>query len=66
MMVDIKICVTSYKFCSFKLNSVIYQNPTGYAEPVYNALHELNCYFLCDICHWHSFHPFGECINNDE
>jgi hypothetical protein len=65
-MVDTKICVASYKFCSFELSSVICQNPSGYAEPLYDALQELDRCFLRDICHWHSFHPLGECVNHDE
>jgi hypothetical protein len=37
-MVDTKIHVASYKFCTFELSSVIFQHPSGYAEPVYDAL----------------------------
>jgi hypothetical protein len=65
-MVDTKILASSYKFCSFELSSVIYQNPPGYVKPVYNALQELDRYFVCDICHWNSFHPLDECVNRNK
>jgi hypothetical protein len=41
-MVDTKISSASYKFCSFKLSPVICQNPPGHAEPIYDALRELD------------------------
>jgi hypothetical protein len=65
-MVDTKIHVAHYKFCSFELSSVICQNPHGYIEPLYDALQELDCYLLCDVHHWHHLQPLGECVNHDE
>jgi hypothetical protein len=50
-MVDTKIRATSYKFRSFELSFVICQKPPGYVEPVYDALHELDRYFLYNIHH---------------
>jgi hypothetical protein len=64
-MVDTKVCATSYNFCSFKLSPVICADPSGYAEPVYDTLQELDRCFLHDD-HWHSFHPLGECVDYDK
>jgi hypothetical protein len=48
-MVDIKICATSYKFCSFELNPIIYEDLSGYVEPVYDTLQEFDRCILCDV-----------------
>jgi hypothetical protein len=65
-MMDTKVHATSYKFHSFELSPIICQNPSRYAEPVYDALQELDRFFLGDICHWHGFHPLDECVNRDK
>jgi hypothetical protein len=48
-MVDTKVYIASYKFCSFKLSPIIREDPSGYAEPIYDALQELDTFFLCDV-----------------
>jgi hypothetical protein len=65
-MVDTKIHAASYKFRSFELSFVICQKPPGYVEPIYDALQELDRYFLYNIHHWHRLHPLGECVDHDE
>jgi hypothetical protein len=65
-MMDTKVCDASYKFCSFELSPVICEDPSGYAELIYDTLQELDHCFLHDVYHWHSFHPLGECVNHDE
>jgi hypothetical protein len=51
------------QFFSFKLSPIICEDPPGYAEPVYDTLHELDCCFLCDVYHWYSFHPLDEHVD---
>jgi hypothetical protein len=65
-MMDIEVYVASYKFCSFERSPVICEYPSGYAEPVYDTLQELDRCFLHDVYHWHNLHPLGECVNHDE
>jgi hypothetical protein len=65
-MVDTKVYVASYKILSFELSPVIYEDPSGYVEPVYDTLQELDRCFLRGVYHWHSFHPHCECANRDE
>jgi hypothetical protein len=66
MMVDTKVCATTYKFCSFELSPVIYEDPYGYEKPIYDTLQELDRCFLCNVYHWHNFHPLSDCVDCDE
>jgi hypothetical protein len=66
LMVDNKVYTTPYKLCSFELSPVIYEDPSRYTKPVYDNLQELDHCFLCDVYHWHNFHPLGECVDRDE
>jgi hypothetical protein len=66
MMVDTKVCVTSYKFCSFELSPIICEDLSGYAKHVYDTLQELDSCFLRDVYYWHSFHLLGECVDHDK
>jgi hypothetical protein len=65
-MVDTKICATSYKLRSFELGFIVYHDSSRHAESIYDALHELDCYFLRYIHHWHNFYPLGEHVDCDE
>jgi hypothetical protein len=65
-MVDTKIHAASYKLRSFKLCPIIYQDSSGHAKSVYDALHELDHCFLRYVHHWHDFHPLGEHVDSDE
>jgi hypothetical protein len=64
--VDTKVCAISYNFCSFELSLAIYKDSSGYDEPVYDTLQKLDRYFLCDVYHWHSIQPLGECVDYDK
>jgi hypothetical protein len=65
-MVDIKICATPYKLCSFELSPVIYEDLPGHAKPVHNTLQEHDCCFMHDIDYLHCLHPLGEGVDGDK
>jgi hypothetical protein len=65
-MLNAKLHATSSKLCPFELFSIIYQNSSGHAESVYDALQELDCCILGYIYCWHDFHPFSERVDSDE
>jgi hypothetical protein len=65
-MIDAKIRTTPYKFCFFELSPIVCEDPLGYVEPLYDTLQKFDRCVLCDVHHWHDFHPFGEHINNDK
>jgi hypothetical protein len=65
-MLNAKLHTTSSKLCPFELCSIIYQNSSGHAESVYDALQKLDCCILGYIYYWHGFHPFSECVDFDE
>jgi hypothetical protein len=48
------------------LSPIISEDPLGYAEPVYDTLHELDCCVLRDVHYWHSFHPLDERLDSDK
>jgi hypothetical protein len=65
-MLDAEIRTTSDKLCSFELCTIVYQNPSGHVESVYDTLQELNCCLLGYIYYWHGFHSLIERVNPDE
>jgi hypothetical protein len=65
-MVDTKVRTTFCKFYSFKLSLIIYEDPLGYAKPVYDTLQKLDHYFLRDVYYWHSFYPLGKRVYGDK
>jgi hypothetical protein len=64
-MLDAEICTTPYKLCPFELSPIICEDLPGHAEPVYDTLEEIECYFLCDIHYWYYLHPLGEGVNGN-
>jgi hypothetical protein len=65
-MLDAEIRTISDKLCSFELHTIVFHNPSGHAESVYDALQELDRGLLGYIHCWHGFHPLGERVNFDE
>jgi hypothetical protein len=65
-MLDAKIRATSNELCPFELCTIVYQNSSGHAESVYDALQELDCCLLGYIHRWHGFYPLGEHVDSDE
>jgi hypothetical protein len=47
-------------------NPIIYKDPLGHTEPIYDILQELDWHFLCDVYYWHHFHPLGKCVDGDK
>jgi hypothetical protein len=66
MIVDVKISTSPCNFCLFELRPIIFEDPPGYVEPVYDTLQEFDYYILCDVHYCHSFHPLGESLNSDK
>jgi hypothetical protein len=65
-MLDVEICTTSEKLCSFELRTIVYHNPFGHAESIYDALQELDRCLLGYIHYWHGFYPLSERVNSNK
>jgi hypothetical protein len=63
LLMNTKICATSYELRSFELSPIICEDLAGHAEPVYYTLQEFERYFLGDVYYCHCLHPFGGCVN---